>query len=202
LNPHPTRSLSQLRFTLRLIAAFGSQPALASPPPAIAGAQIALASGFQFPKGITIAKNATTHVADTQGNQVVTVSRAGVVTPISIPGYTLSGPVAVAVDSAGDIFIADSNNARVPKVSTAGTVSQVLGSHALSYPAALTFDPAGDLYIGDAVKLAIYCEPVGRQSWALAASLNFSQSSPAWTCSFSRSDCLFPVLAVAKRTRA
>jgi sugar lactone lactonase YvrE len=157
LNPHPTRSFSQLRFFLGLIVAFGSQPALASAPPVVADAQIALASGLQLPEGIAIAKNGTIYVADTQSNQVVTVSSAGVLTPVSTPGYTLSGPGAVAVDSAGDLFIADSNNARVlKKVSATGAVSEVLGSQALSYPAALTFDPAGDLYIGDAVKLAIY----------------------------------------------
>jgi len=156
LNPHRTRSLSPFRFALGLIAAFGSQLALASAPPVVADAQIALASGFQLPEGIAITKNGTIYVADTQNNQVVTVSSAGVVTPVTISGYTLSGPGAVAVDSAGDLFIADSNNARVLKVSTSGAVSQVLGSQTLSYPAALAFDPAGDLYIGDAVKLAIY----------------------------------------------
>ena len=87
---------------------------------------------------------------------MVTVSNTGVLTPVSVPGYTLSGPGAVAVDSTGNLFVADSNNARVLELKTSGTVVLVGGPPILSYPASLAFDPAGDLYIGDASNLAIY----------------------------------------------
>jgi sugar lactone lactonase YvrE len=87
---------------------------------------------------------------------VVTVSPTGVLTPVNVPGYTLSGPGAVTVDSTGDLFIADSNNARVLELKPTGNVVLIAGAPLLSYPASLAFDPAGDLYIGDLINLALY----------------------------------------------
>jgi sugar lactone lactonase YvrE len=133
----------------------GLKVAVASAPSVIADGQVALASGFQLPEGVSVSQNGTIYVADTLNNRVVTVSRSGVVTPVTVPGYTLSGPTAVAIDSSGDLFIADSNNARVLEFKTDGTVTPFSGG-VLSYPASLAFDPIGNLYIGDAANLAVY----------------------------------------------
>ena len=103
-----------------------------------------------------MATNGTVYVADTSNNRIVTVSSTGVLTPVNVPGYTLSGPTAVAIDSIGDVFIADSNNARVLELTTGNAVVQVAGSSTLGYPASLVFDPLGNLLIGDTVHLAVY----------------------------------------------
>jgi sugar lactone lactonase YvrE len=134
-----------------------AQLAEASVPAVVADGQIALASGFQVPEAVAVSSSGTVYVADTGNNRVLTVSSAGVLTPVSIPaGYTLSGPGAVAVDSTGDLFIADSNNARVLELKTGGTMALIAGAPLLTYPASLALDPAGDLYIGDSNNLAIY----------------------------------------------
>ena len=134
----------------------GLKVAVASAPSVIADGQVALASGFQLPEGVSVSQNGTIYVADTLNNRVVTVSRSGVVTPVTVPtGYTLSGPTAVAFDSSGDLFIADSNNARVLELKTGGGVTPISGS-TLSYPGSLAFDPLGNLYIGDEASLAVY----------------------------------------------
>jgi sugar lactone lactonase YvrE len=156
VNLRSARSFSHLVCVSSLFCC-GSKLAVASTPPVVADQQIALASGFQLPEGVAVSKNGTIYVADTLNNRVVTVSSAGVVTPVTVPGYTLSGPAAVAVDSAGDLFIADSNNARVLELTTGGGSVTPIGSPAtLGYPASLAIDPLGDLYIGDAVNLAVY----------------------------------------------
>ena len=74
----------------------------------------------------------------------------------------LSGPLGVALDAAGDVFIADQGNNRV-RVVRGGTISTYAGTGspafsgdygpaanaALNFPAALTVDARGDLLIAD-----------------------------------------------------
>src|SRR5207249_3913068 len=75
----------------------------------------------------------------------------------------LSDPAGVAVDGAGNLFIADTGNQRIRKVSPAGTITTVAGngtfgpsgdggpatSAQLSYPAGVAVDGAGNLFIVD-----------------------------------------------------
>jgi len=62
----------------------GLKVAVASAPSVIADGQVALASGFQLPEGVSVSQNGTIYVADTLNNRVVTVSRSGVVTPVTV----------------------------------------------------------------------------------------------------------------------
>jgi len=75
----------------------------------------------------------------------------------------LSFPLGVAVDAAGNLYIADSGNDRVRKVSTSGTITTVAGiggcgfsgdggpatNASLSDPSGVAVDTAGNLYIAD-----------------------------------------------------
>ncbi|HEV7427053.1 MAG TPA: hypothetical protein VGQ46_11855 [Thermoanaerobaculia bacterium] len=78
---------------------------------------------------------------------------------------TLALPQTVAVDGAGSLFIADTDNARVRKVdATTGTMSTVAGTGAgdfsgdggaasaalVSYSTSVTLDRSGNIYIADA----------------------------------------------------
>ncbi len=63
--------------------------------------------------------------------------------------YTLSGPKGVAVDVAGDIFMADTGNGRVVEAKAGGANGyQTVGTGLVS-PQALAVDGAGDLFIAD-----------------------------------------------------
>jgi sugar lactone lactonase YvrE len=71
---------------------------------------------------------------------------------------TLSQPKGLAVDTAGNVYIGDTSNARLRKVDTDGMISTVAGPGILGrdYWNAVTFDQQGNLYvtvthIGDAI---------------------------------------------------
>jgi len=76
----------------------------------------------------------------------------GVATTLSTGSTSLSGPAAMAVDSAGNVYIADSGNNQIVEVTASGTTS-VLGfpglSPALSLPFGLAVDATGDLFVAD-----------------------------------------------------
>ena len=127
MKAHSAWLLSRLASISSLLLC-GPQLAEASIPAVVADGQIALASGFQLPEGVAVSSYGTVYIANTGNDRVVTVSSAGVLTPVSIPGYKLSGPGAVAVDSTGDLFISDSNNACMLGLKTSGNVALVAGA--------------------------------------------------------------------------
>jgi len=74
----------------------------------------------------------------------------------------LWSPRGVSVDSAGNLYIADTGNARIRKVALDGTITTVAGIVAgfsgdggpainamLSFPTKIAIAPSGDLYISD-----------------------------------------------------
>jgi uncharacterized protein (TIGR03437 family) len=78
-------------------------------------------------------------------------------------GALLDTPTALALDAAGNLYIADTNNNRVRKVSTDGKISTFAGtgaasslgdggpatSAALNHPEGITVDRFGNLYVAD-----------------------------------------------------
>src|SRR5207253_7575162 len=115
------------------------------------------------------------YIADTFNNRIRKVS-GGTITTVAGNGNagfsgdggaatsaSLAFPHAAAVDSAGNLYIADSYNHRIRKV-TGGTITTVAGSGTtpgssgdtgsataakLNYPHAVAVDAAGNLYIAD-----------------------------------------------------
>ncbi len=78
----------------------------------------------------------------------------GIVRTVNTGGsITLNSPAAIAVDPAGDVFIADTNNNRIVEVNAQGTASVVaitgLSPASLSSPSGIAIDGAGNLYIAD-----------------------------------------------------
>ena len=59
-------------------------------------------------------------------------------------------PEGVALDGAGNLYIADTGTNRIRKVDTSGTITTVAGTSAqLSLPSSVALDGAGNLYIAD-----------------------------------------------------
>jgi sugar lactone lactonase YvrE len=77
---------------------------------------------------------------------------------------TLNEPYGLAIDAAGNLYVADSSGACVRKIARSGTITTIAGKCGapgffgdggqatqaqLGQPSALAFDAAGNLYIGD-----------------------------------------------------
>jgi uncharacterized protein (TIGR03437 family) len=131
----------------------------------------AIGAGLDQPAGVAVDAAGALHIADSGNQRVRTVSN-GVIATVAgngTPGFSgdngpatsaeLSGPWGIAVDSAGNVYVADNYNNRIRKVSN-GVITTVAGggfsgdngpatSAALSGPSGVAVDPAGNLYIAD-----------------------------------------------------
>lgn len=108
--------------------------------PAVNRADTAVTIGL--PEGIAIASNGTIYVADATRNAVLAISPSGAVSKIAggnaFRGFAdghgasaqFSHPLGLAVDGAGLLYIVDSDNQRIRKMTPDGTVSTVkVGRH-------------------------------------------------------------------------
>src|SRR5450631_3342946 len=84
-----------------------------------------------------------------QGQGPTVAFGPSVQTPVNTGSYMLNNPPGVAVDAAGDVFIADELNSRVVKVPAGGGPQTTVGS-GLSQPSGVAVDGAGDVFIADA----------------------------------------------------
>jgi len=76
----------------------------------------------------------------------------GLVQALTTAGITLSGPAGIVVDTAGDVYIADTGNNRIVEVNALGVASVVAItglSPALSAPVGIAIDGSGNLYVTD-----------------------------------------------------
>jgi uncharacterized protein (TIGR03437 family) len=134
----------------------------------------AASASLYVPQGVAVDSAGNIYIADTENNRIRKVS-AGIITTVAGNGNagfsgdggpainaSLSYPIGVAVDSAGNLYIADSSNNRIRKVS-GGTITTVAGngnarfsgdggpatSASLFYPVGVAVDSAGNLYVAE-----------------------------------------------------
>ncbi len=136
---------------------------------------------LRLPYGVAVDTAGNVYIADTLNNRVRKVSAAtGNIMTIAgtglletVPGEigdngparlaVVSSPLGVAVDSAGNVFIADTGHNRIRKISTDRIITTVAGTGgqgfagdngpavaaALSQPSGVAVDTAGNIYIAD-----------------------------------------------------
>lgn len=128
-----------------------------------------IGSGLSKPAGVAVDGGGNVFIADTGNNRVVEVpmvdgalSNSAQVTLVAaadskgnatpIAGAALNAPAGVAVDGAGDLFIADTGNNRVVAIPYNGSwnlsAAAAVGS-ALTGPLAVAADSMGNLYLAN-----------------------------------------------------
>ena len=124
-------------------------------------------AGFYSPGGIYADGSVTLFVGDSGNNTVRKVTAAGVVTtlagapPDGGPGYVdatgsaarFNSPRGVAVDSAGNTYVADLSNSLIRKVTPAGVVTTFAGGFSNPWGVAVGSD--GTVYVADTYNNAI-----------------------------------------------
>jgi sugar lactone lactonase YvrE len=126
---------------------------------------------FNLPFGVAVDISGNVYVADSQNSRIRKISPAGLVTTLagSTFGYAdgvgtsaqFYYPNGVAVDGTGNVYVTDSFNHRIRKITPQGIVSTIAGSGVagfangtgvaaqFNYPRGIVIDSSGNLYIAD-----------------------------------------------------
>jgi sugar lactone lactonase YvrE len=156
-----------------------------STPPSCGDGGAAIRGQLSFPEGVAVGSDGSVYVADSGDNEVRKVSAAGKITRLAGTGAEcaqppacgdggaagaaqLSAPAGVAVDRTGNVYIADTGDSEVRKVSPAGKIARIAGTGAacanapacgddgpatsgqLNFPGGVAVDQAGNVYVADA----------------------------------------------------
>jgi sugar lactone lactonase YvrE len=132
-------------------------------------------ASFNVPMGIALDKKLNIFIADFKNSRIRKIDANGIVSTVAgngTNGFSGDGgpatnaslyyPASVAVDTSGNLLIADEYNNRIRRVNTNGVISTVAGKDmgfsgdhgpatnaALSFPAGIAIDGSGNLWIAD-----------------------------------------------------
>ena len=137
----------------------------------------ATSARLRAPRVVEADANGNLYITDTENHRLRKVDATGKITTLAgtgTAGYSgdngpatsaqLNNPHGVAIDGAGNIYIADSPNQRIRRISPAGIITTVAGTGSsgyngdniaattarLNYPKGVEVGPDGAIYIGDA----------------------------------------------------
>lgn len=135
---------------------------------------VGISARFNAPQGIAVDGAGNVYVADTNNSTVRKITPAGSVTTLAgVAGQTgsldgtggaarFNGPYAVALDGAGNVYVADFFNSTIRKITAGGTVSTFAGTAGqagfadgdgaaakFNQPYGVAVDAAGSVFVAD-----------------------------------------------------
>ena len=132
------------------------------------------AARFNYPQGVAVDGSGNVYVADSSNSTIRKITASGVVTTLAgSPGVSGSTdgtgsaarfnyPQGVAVDGAGNVYVADGSNCTIRKITVGGVVTTLAGSAGVigsadgtgsaarfNYTSGVAVDGAGNVYVAD-----------------------------------------------------
>jgi serine/threonine-protein kinase len=129
-------------------------------------------SSFNCPYSLAVDVNGNVYVADRDNESIRKIAPSGTVTTLAGAGFrgyadgngasaSFTIPSGVAVDASGNVYVADSGNHRIRKITSGGIVTTLAGSGfqgsangngvsaSFAYPASVAVDASGNVYVAD-----------------------------------------------------
>ena len=166
------------------ITRFAGNGTSCAKPPACGDGGPATAAQLRSPFGVAVDRSGNVYIADAGDNEIRKVSPAGKISRIAgsgtacskppdcadgsaATGAQLNFPAGVAVDQAGNVYIADDGDNEIRKVASGGTISRIAGngtacaappacgdggpaaSATLGAPDGVAVDRSGNVYVAD-----------------------------------------------------
>jgi len=136
----------------------------------------ATSAALYYPYGVAVSSSNEIYIADTGNHRIRKISTSGIITTIAGTGIasfsedgglatkaTLNNPRGIAVSSSNEIYIVDTGNQRIRKISTSGIITTIAGtgtasfsgdggnatSASLSDPYGVAVSSSNEIYIAD-----------------------------------------------------
>jgi sugar lactone lactonase YvrE len=124
---------------------------------------IGAAARFRGPTGLAVDRAGNIYIGDTGNGTVRKINSVGIVTTLAglatnfgsadgVGSYArFSGPAAVALDTGGNVFVADAPSSTIRRITAAGVASTIAGPAQVSNPYGVAVDQNSNVYVVNSV---------------------------------------------------